>query len=155
MAGTDGPGPVIGSDPLGDAACAATSQQAHQVPLDLYVMLDSSGSMLTPVSATSDKWTAVRGALTSFLQDQKSAGLGVGLQYFPLLQPGVPGTCETTAACNGFGPCDMLKVCSASGTECRTNTDCPEQRDLRAAGVCAKQDMLCYPAGVQNLWSPG
>ena len=47
--GTDGPGPVIGGGALGDAACATTTQQAKQVPLDLYVMLDSSGSMLSLV----------------------------------------------------------------------------------------------------------
>jgi hypothetical protein len=151
--GTDGPGAVIGGDALGDAACAVTTQQAQQVPLDLYVMLDSSGSMLSAVSATNNttKWTAVRTALTSFIQDQKSAGLGVGLQYFPQFQPGVPDGCETTAACNGFGPCEILRVCSDSQTQCETSTDCPRGETCDRIGVCTKQDTLCYPAGMQSL----
>jgi hypothetical protein len=154
--GDDGPGPVIGGDPLGDAACAAATQQAHQVPLDLYVMLDSSGSMLSPISATSttDKWTAVSAALTSFLQDQKSAGLGVGLQYFPLIQPGVPDTCESTAACNGYGPCDTLKVCSSASTlvPCTSNSDCRNMGTCIRLGICnARGDSYCTPTGTQYL----
>jgi len=128
-----GPGPVIGGDALGDAACATTTQQAKQVPLDLYVMLDSSGSMLAPTATngTVTKWSAVTDALTTFLQDPKSDGLGVGLQYFPLLQPNVPLECEAEAACNGHGPCDKLTVCGGTDrnnpnqlTLCAANSDC-------------------------------
>src|SRR5688572_6899101 len=111
---TDGPGRVIGADALGDAACATATQRAEVLPLDIYVMMDSSGSMLDFVSATgtTTKWTAVRAALIAFVQDPLSAGIGVGLQYFPLVQPGVPETCEITGDCAGFGPCDILRTCS-------------------------------------------
>ena len=42
---SDAPMRVVGSAPLGDAACAAQTQKAERLPLDMYVMLDSSGSM--------------------------------------------------------------------------------------------------------------
>src|SRR6185503_14009817 len=120
---TDGPGRVIGADALGDAACAAATQQAQQVPLDLYIMLDSSGSMEALTSANETKWDAVRTALTAFIQDPQSVGMGVGLQYFPLVRAGVPGGCETNNQCNGSGPCDIIRVCSGGTAlvECATN----------------------------------
>jgi hypothetical protein len=158
--GTDGPGPVIGGDALGDAACATATQQAHEVPLDLYVMLDSSGSMLTTIATngTTTKWTAVRAALTSFLQDQKSAGLGVGLQYFPLLQAGVPPDCETDTVCAGYGPCDLIKVCSMASSvmPCETNNDCPRGTGTCGRlGYCSVSDGLCTPTGTQYLCTAG
>src|SRR5262245_65728106 len=42
IAVNDGPR-VIGDDALGDAACATATQRAEQVPLDIYIMMDSSG----------------------------------------------------------------------------------------------------------------
>ncbi|HEY3668765.1 MAG TPA: hypothetical protein VGL19_22360, partial [Polyangiaceae bacterium] len=71
-------------------ACAAHVSSAEPIPLDMYIMLDSSSSMLDPTSATTTKWDAVKTALTSFLNDSASAGLGVGLQYFPLTKPNAP-----------------------------------------------------------------
>jgi hypothetical protein len=60
------------------AGCAEAEEQAQLLPLDLYVMLDQSGSMLGP------KWTAVTQALDTFVQDNTASDLGLGLQYFPL-----------------------------------------------------------------------
>jgi hypothetical protein len=149
---TDGPGRVIGADALGDAACATATQRAEQVPLDIYVMMDSSGSMLDFVSATgtTTKWTAVRAALIAFLQDPQSAGIGVGLQYFPLVQPGVPETCESAAECAGFGPCDILRTCSMTPTvtTCASNADCRGGGGTCVRlGVCGASGGYCAPPG--------
>ena len=149
---TDGPGRVIGADALGDAACATATQRAEQLPLDIYVMMDSSGSMLDFVSTTgtATKWTAVRAALISFLQDPQSAGIGVGLQYFPLVQPGVPETCETTGECAGFGPCDILRTCSMTPTvtACVSNADCRGGGGTCVRlGVCNASGGYCAPPG--------
>ena len=82
---------VVGVDDLGDAKCAEQSIQAERRPLDIYIMLDSSGSMTSTLAdKKTTKWSAVSSALQSFLSDPSSAGLGVGLQYFPLVTAGIP-----------------------------------------------------------------
>jgi hypothetical protein len=63
-----------------DASCGSIAEQAQVVPLDLYIMLDASGSM-----AVNDKWTSIQNAIGSFLNNPLAAGLGVGIQYFPIL----------------------------------------------------------------------
>ena len=96
----------------------------------------------------------MRDAIIAFLRDPKSAGLGVGMQYFPLMQPGVPGTCEMTNACNGYGPCDILNICSAAATvmPCQTNADCRGgQGTCVRLGVCNLSGGACTPAGTQYL----
>src|SRR5262245_30046841 len=75
-AGTfSGDGSVV--DPDAFTACASDTQQASQLPLDLYLMIDTSNSMAALVTASMTKWTAVKAALTSFVQDPASAGIGV------------------------------------------------------------------------------
>src|SRR5438477_7129233 len=54
---------VVGSAPLGDAACAAHTQKAEQLPLDIYIMFDASASMTDMTSTGQTKWDAVRMAL--------------------------------------------------------------------------------------------
>ena len=83
-AGGNGGGLVIdsgggsGDGSLTDAnACAAESQEAKPLPLDLYIMLDKSGSM------QGSKWTSTVSAINAFVNDAQSAGIGVGLDFFP------------------------------------------------------------------------
>jgi hypothetical protein len=73
-------------------ACAATSQTANTLPLDMYILLDRSGSM-----ADNDSWTQEVNALSAFLGDFRSKGLGVGLQYLPLLDLCDPSAYSTPA----------------------------------------------------------
>ena len=91
----------------------------------------------------------MRAALIAFLQDPQSAGIGVGLQYFPLIQPGVPDTCETTGECAGFGPCDIIRTCSMTPTvtPCASNADCRGAGDLFRLGVCGVSSGYCAPPG--------
>lgn len=138
---------VVGSAPLGDAACAARTQKAERLPLDLYIMFDSSASMTELTSAGPSKWDAVRMALTSFLGDPGSAGLGVGLQYFPLTKQGVPPGCASNAACGTSGPCNFLKGCSNEDVFCNTNADCKGNGRCVALGGCALEDAFCLPIG--------
>jgi hypothetical protein len=148
----DGPGQVIGTGSLGDAACASRSQQAERVQLDLYVMLDSSGSMDEPTANGQTKWTAAQAALTTFVQNPQSAGLGVGLQYFPLLQPNVPDTCETNPVCNG-GTCALERACNspipANQIACTSNAGCPAGIGCVRLGLCfgpTGDVIICFPA---------
>jgi hypothetical protein len=54
--------------------------------VDAYIMFDQSASMGEPVPApgTGTWWAGAVAGLTSFVRDPAAAGIGVGLQYFPL-----------------------------------------------------------------------
>jgi hypothetical protein len=122
--GTSGSGGSGGSG--GDIAeCAGDVSTAELLPLDIYVMLDSSGSMLDLASGAT-KWSAVSRALTAFVTDPGSAGIGVGLQFFPLEAPGVPPECTSDAQCGAHGPC-FLRFCQNAGPDiypCGGAADC-------------------------------
>lgn len=95
------------------SACAAESTKAEQLPLDMYIMLDQSGSMDGSVPGGGSRWTAVSGAFKTFVNQQGAVGIGVGIQYFPI--PPASSTCSPTclsdADCGGqiltclFGIC--------------------------------------------------
>jgi hypothetical protein len=136
-----------------DAACATQSAMAERLPLDLYVMMDSSGSMLDPTSDPSmpgaTKWDAVKAAMTNFFNDAQSAGIGIGIQYFPQIRPGVPTECFTDPECGTFGPCFRLRTCSGSSTivACNVNSDCGANRTCVLIGACSVSFDVCAPAG--------
>jgi hypothetical protein len=138
---------VIGGPALGDAACAAQTQKAQQLPLDMYVLLDSSGSMTDATHSGASKWDAIGSALRSFLGDPASAGLGVGLQYFPLTKPGIPDQCASTAECGASGPCNFARACLAGQTYCDTNADCAKGDTCELIGGCTLTTDLCLPIG--------
>jgi hypothetical protein len=121
--GTGGSGFDASLDiPIGDAksdgVCSKTTTAAEPVPLDLYVLMDSSLSMKETTS-TGNKWDDVRTAMKGFFESQSSAGLGVGLKYFPGTQSTAAATCATDGpdtACGAYGPCDRRKTCVATAT---------------------------------------
>lgn len=123
------------------AACAAVVSKAEPVPLDMYLMLDSSGSMLDLTAGGASKWDAVKTALRSFLNDPASAGLGVGLQYFPLTKPNAPASCASNAECGDSGPC-LLKFCynlPANGLlPCQVAADCVNPNNGADYGPCTQ-----------------
>lgn len=89
-----------GSGALGNGEeCAGTLVQAQRLPLDMYVMLDTSGSMTDPTvgNAKVTKWQAVSSALNDFVSDPASDGLGIGIQTFPLTDGRAPTSCTTNA----------------------------------------------------------
>ncbi len=133
----NGGGPSLGFGGLGNSgatgidSCVETSQSGKLVPLDLYLMLDASGSMAESTgSAPTDpsKWEAVQQALVAFLNDPESAGIGVGVQFFPLLDAAAPALCQSNAECGEFGPC-FLKFCQTAGPgffACDSASECVE-----------------------------
>ncbi len=66
----------------GTCECASTSSKATLIPLDLFIMLDQSGSMKDATGTGASKWDAVTQALNAFISDSASDGIGVGIQYF-------------------------------------------------------------------------
>ena len=65
-------------------ACAKSVVTAQESALDLFIMLDQSGSMMDSVSGGGTKWSAVTGALNTFLGQPGLNGVSVGIQYFGL-----------------------------------------------------------------------
>jgi hypothetical protein len=89
----------------GGCKCAGTSVKPKKIPLDMYIVFDQSGSMNDNVTGGS-KWSVIVGALTAFVQNGASAGLGVGIGYFPLSVPAnAPPSCAMDADCMSFGTC--------------------------------------------------
>lgn len=125
--------------------CAADLVEAQRVPLDIYVMLDVSGSMLevTEGDASTTKWQAVSSALTDFVSDDASSGIGVGLQVFPILQKAAPPRCTSDAQCGAFGPC-INRACwpllNGTVSNCFDASDCNFNQDCVVLGECADDD---------------
>jgi hypothetical protein len=85
--------------------CVGVSSKADPIPLDIFVMLDQSGSMLTDAGNGMSRWQTVQSAFTTFVQQPSAAGIGMGIQYFGLPDPSVPGCQQQT--CTGDGDCMM------------------------------------------------
>jgi len=112
-----------------DESCAARVSKAELVPLDMYIMLDVSGSMLDSTSSYDQrglpisKWQGIKTALQAFIEDESSHDIGVGIQYFPLIKPDVPSTCSSDADCGDSAPC-QFHFCASSGISCTKHADC-------------------------------
>jgi hypothetical protein len=77
----------------GVQGCAATSQEATSIPVNMFVMVDKSGSM-----KDNSKWTNARDAFTSFFQDPAAASLRVAMRFFP--DTGCDGTACDVNVCS-------------------------------------------------------
>ncbi len=77
--------------------CAGQVYEGEAVPLDLYLMFDQSGSMLTVVDEATDttRIDVVRSAVETFLEDEESIGMGAGIGYFGH-QPLGETTCDVS-----------------------------------------------------------
>jgi hypothetical protein len=112
-----------GSSSSGEGgSCAGEVQSANLLPLDMYLMLDRSLSMEedTAVVGTT-KWEAVLEALTAFVNDSGSQGIGVGIQYFP---PNLP--CTQHSDCPGSSCYRQVCNNTPAPQPCQSDADCPE-----------------------------
>lgn len=114
--------------PLLNDACVSQTSAAEQRKVALNVMLDSSGSMEEATGTGATKWQAVQRAIRAFLLETRDSDLSIGLQFFPLLKPGViEFECNSHADCGpDGGPC-FLSTClqGETITLCETQADCP------------------------------
>lgn len=139
----------------GASECTGQMQSAHPIPLDMYLMVDRSDSMRSETGTGASKWDAMRSALTSFIDDPKSEGLGVGLQYFPLGTPGIPDSCTADKDCGDKGGSCTNRVCqptifqtSFTPTICLSDADCGFGMPCKPMGLCEKdQTMACFNIG--------
>jgi hypothetical protein len=83
-AGGDGGSFVTGGSGTGgqtikeDDACATSAVEGAAIPATMLIMFDKSASMLED-----QKWAGAKAALISFFQNDATAGLSVGLRFFP------------------------------------------------------------------------
>ncbi|WP_437274956.1 vWA domain-containing protein [Sorangium sp. So ce375] len=147
-----GPSSSAGEGAGGGASCVGETRAAEPTPLDLYIMLDASGSMEELLATGGTKWRAVTQALEDFFTDPQSEGLGVGLQYFPQMADDVPTTCTNNEQCGDNGPC-ALRVCRSSLATtveiCVTDTDCSEGDECMDLGACSRTGDPCTGVGEQ------
>ncbi len=96
--------------------CTGVAKTANPVPLDIFVMLDQSGSMSMDAGNGLTRWQNVKAAVTAFVQQPNVAGLGMGIQYFgqpDALVPGCPAmACSVDTDCtDGCTTCGPGGVC--------------------------------------------
>ena len=124
--------------------CAEDSHQAEQIPVDLLLLVDTSGSM-NFLGGNRSKWSRAMEGLSGFLKDPRSGGLGVGLQFFPVLAPDKECTRETECTTGPlFGErCSQQLACGTAGMPLANDA-----RDCDGMGVddCAA-GLTCLPIG--------
>jgi hypothetical protein len=101
--------------------CQTEVRAAEAIGLDMYVMLDSSGSMNGQVPNTRSiipitKWDAVSASLSAFVAAPETEGIGVGLQFFPQNEAGDPPVCNSSADCGAGGGACSNSLCVAFDT---------------------------------------
>jgi hypothetical protein len=122
-------------------ACASEMRQAQLAPVDLLLLVDTSGSMNESAGGQS-KWQLARATLSRFWKDPRSSGLGMGLQFFPA--GGTDRTCNADADCTmagvGTGICKVRHVCAG------TSLTLPAQACDPADSICGA-GTTCTPVG--------
>ena len=109
---TQDPKPEVVTTPTTDeptGKCTFKPQTVHleAVPTALLVMMDRSNSMKVLTTGNgSTRWQVVSSAMQSFLKDERSQTLRVGLSFFPVeLKGDPPKSCAKDADCGLYGPC--------------------------------------------------
>ncbi len=100
------------------SGCATESHTGELVPVDMFVMLDRSGSM-----QDNGKWGQVTGAIQQFVDLPNLTKLGMGIGFFPA-PPAVPpptGACVFPEPC-GFYEC--VPIFNACGGFIAPNDSC-------------------------------
>jgi hypothetical protein len=144
-------------EPLPTPTCATAMYAAEKAPVDLLLLIDASDSM-NDTSGADSKWHRVRAGLSSFIQDRASAGLGVGMLFFPGVPANGGRACQTDADCGGTPPlaCHGVGACYAPGvplldTGCAaglvTPFNCPAGMTCNRRGKCPQTGYLCVDGG--------
>ena len=142
-------GPVAGAPVLAPVTtpdggeCGATSVQAQQVvvmeeievmqevtsqaPVAIYLMFDQSGSMIL-------LWPGAVNGINAFVNDPNSAGIDVGIQYFPLLDESCDGSVYATPeVLPGRLPMHAAMISNSLGFHAPFGSGTPIEGALRGA----------------------
>jgi Mg-chelatase subunit ChlD len=140
-----------------ERTCAEEVHQAENVPLDLLLVVDASGSM-NEAAGMRSKWSTAQAALGAFIGDPGSAGLGLGLQFFPAARsctsdrdcfPGVPTNgrlCQPRRLCSGPGAASPPLSCSLD-SPLGAAVRCPAGNSCVPAGACSMGGRPCANIG--------
>ena len=140
-------------DPPKPSECVELHATASLADLDVFIMMDSSGSMTYATAQGVTKWQAVRDALASFLLDPDSSGVGAAISFFPVIDESVPMYCTGDPVCGVADACHSLKACLPDGGgSCETDSDCAEAGNpgdtCQQLGFCEKDEQtVCLPDG--------
>ena len=94
-------GGTAGVPDICNSGCVCDTHDGELVPLDMFVMLDRSGSM-----SESGKWGAITNAFNTFVSLPGIDGLGMGIGFFPpVVNPPVPEFCDPSGSCGPNGTC--------------------------------------------------
>jgi hypothetical protein len=149
--GADAGGMPPGAIPVGGAGgqavppedkCAAKTFLGERLPVDLLLLVDSSGSMGYKPGTAATKWQMQTEALSKFLKDPMSGGLGVGLQFFPLPTAGKPCTADLDCRMGlpVGGSCVPRSYCAGAQSSQRTCSD-------RGLSTGCEDGEMCVPTG--------
>lgn len=127
------------------ASCLELEFGLGRSPTAMYLMLDSSGSMVEENVSGASKWQDVLRATRGFMADRVDSELSMGVQFFPLLKPGSAHVCDSHDDCGPDGGLCFLSTCAQSDgiTLCRTDDDCPgtpEENPCIEFGLCSDSD---------------
>lgn len=95
----------------GGSACAKETYTGELLPLDLFLMLDKSGSM---DSSQNNTWGPVTGAISQFvsLPGLTKLGMGFGLFPSPPATPAAKGACASNVDCGFYECTPIFNACS-------------------------------------------
>jgi hypothetical protein len=155
------PRPERESEGGGPPDCAVFNSSTELAPLDVFVMLDRSGSMQLPTGEGIGKWYAVRDALDAFFYDPESRGIRVGLSFFPIIDELVPELCDEDAECHAAtpSPCKPFMVCPTTMNQCEDDADCDLEGNgdtCEPLGRCSMQQVaFCVPGFLECTSTQG
>ena len=129
--------------------CVPFRAEARLASLDMFILMDSSGSMMDATTSGISKAEAINDALAAFLQSRESEGLSAALNFFPLIDSSVPEYCSTDAMCGDGGTCLAPDICLPEGDIlCSEDSHCPgETSRCEPLGRCAGSDEFCLEPG--------
>src|SRR5262245_14834253 len=86
ITGGNGGGSAAGGGPPRGDACAGVSYSGERIPLDMFIMMDKSGSMSgqNGQNGGNNVWVPITDAIKQFVGSPQSALIGAGLGYFPI-----------------------------------------------------------------------
>jgi hypothetical protein len=120
------------------AECTSYAAGAELAPLDVFIAMDTSGSMDFLTANGTTKYAAVSNALEQFMTDPDSQGIGVTIAFFPKVDETVPEYCSKPNDCGAPNQCLMVSAClSGSDKFCHTAADCAANDTCDAVGRCS------------------
>ena len=130
-------------DPIDSTkTCGQFSAAADLARLDVFMLIDSSGSMEAQTALGNTKWEAVKGAIGEFIDDPATDGMNVGITFMPQIDESVRPLCRSDNQCDQEGACMPLGLCLPSENSiCQTDGQCLAAGDhCERLGLCEGGD---------------